>query len=184
LKADDVRRIVEWLKCQGHKRLLVRHNFSGDGLATEYPNAATPVAVAEPAPAPDPALGVLVPVDVVDALGVVRMTPVREDEVHLAPQNRGNLVLVIQEILPVVSPEVGVHLAGSLNHGVADYRRLLFPKETEDVVSAAADSHLGRDGVFFEELVTELLKLVHVSRVDQSLKPLIAELFREIGNFT
>ena len=43
-------------------------------LATENPIVVVPVVV-QPVPVPDPALGVLVPVDVVDVLGVVGVTP-------------------------------------------------------------------------------------------------------------
>ena len=43
-------------------------------LATENPVVVVPVVV-EPVPVPDPALGVLVPVDIVDVLGVVGVPP-------------------------------------------------------------------------------------------------------------
>jgi len=133
--------------------------------------------VAEPSPVLDPAVDA--PVDAEDVLGVVGVTPIREDEDHLPPQAHGDLVLVLQDVLALVLPEVGGHDLGARDHLVADHRRLVSPQEAENVVGATLNRHLRRERAL-DEGVAELLDLPGVGRVDQSREPLVTELLQQV----
>lgn len=127
----------------------------------------------------------MVPKDVADILGVAGATPVGEDEHDLAPQTHGDILLVVQQVLAVVLPEVGVHVLGARDHLVVEHRRLVFPQEAEDIVGAAIDRHLRRErGCIPHEGIAELLDLPGVGRVDQSCEALVAELIQEVRHGT
>lgn len=83
-----------------------------DGLATEHPVAAVPVA-AEPDPVLDPAAAV--PVDEGNVLGVIGVPPVREDEDDFAPQRDGDLTMVREEMLALLHAEMRLHLLGPID---------------------------------------------------------------------
>lgn len=142
-------------------------------LATEHPTAVAP-ADDEPVPVPHPA--VAVPVDTVDAVGVAGETPVRENEHHLVAQGDWDVLLVVQQVLPVILAEVGVHLLGSLDHGMADHRLLVSTQETKYVVGAVARGEAGRHDVFDEQLLRELADSIRVVGADQSAEELVADL--------
>lgn len=105
--------------------------------------------------------------------------PVREEEDHLAPQARRDLVLIPQDVLAVVLPEVVGHLLGAGNQLVVDQRRLTLPQEAEDVVGATLDRHL-RGETSLDEGVAELLDPPGVFRIDQGREPLVAELLQQV----
>ncbi|MAF14073.1 MAG: hypothetical protein CMI53_04260 [Parcubacteria group bacterium] len=109
-------------------------------LATEHPIAAAP-GEAEPVPVLNPA--VAVPTDESNALGIVGMTPVWEDENDLAPKSFRDFLLVIQEILAVVLAQIGLHFLGALDHHGTGYRFLVSSQEAENLIGAVANGHGG-----------------------------------------
>lgn len=138
--------------------------------------------VADPVPALDPAA--VAPVDVIDDLGVVGVTPTGEDEDDLATEGDGDVLLVVEQILPVLLAEVRRHLLGTLDHGGTDHRPLALPQEAENVVGTVTDGQLrGEDGGLDED-VAELLDLPGVTRVDQGREALGTELLLEVSQFT
>ena len=150
-------------------------------LAAEDPNVTEPVGVAETAPALDPTDAVAE--DVGNELGRVGVPPVREHERHFAAEYGRDLVLVLQETLAVLLAEVGVHLLDARHHCVAVHGLLVPLEEAEDVVGATADGDDGGKGGL-EEFIAEILGLARVVRVEQSLPPLFAELFLQVGQLS
>ncbi len=146
-------------------------------LATQAATAAVPV-VDEPAPVLDPALGAPRPVDVVDVLGVIGMTPVREHEDDLAPQLLGDVALMLQEVFAFLLAEVGVHLLGPVDHHRTANALLVSSQEAERIVDAIADGQ--RDGQRLRELPDSL----GVVRADQSREEYVADLPLKVSRRT
>jgi len=161
-------------KCPRDKVPVPRTQGDKILLATKKTIVAIPIAVVEPAPVLNPAADV--PVNVTGVLGIAGTTPVGEDEYHFPSQSNGDVLLMFKQILPVVFAEISVHLFGSVDHNVADYRFLTSLEEMENVINVVVDGHFGRHDVF-DKTVTEILDLASVVRTDQSLKHLLTKLF-------
>lgn len=112
-------------------------------LAAEHPTVAVPD-VDEPVPELIPTAAA--PSEARDFPGSVGVPPAREYEDDLAAEDGRDLVLVREEELAVLLSEVGTHLLGAGDHRTARDAVLALPEEGEDLVSAAADRDLGREG--------------------------------------
>jgi len=155
-------------RTQGSKRLL---------LAAEDAAAAAPAAAVEPVPELDPA--VVVPVEARDVLGVAGAPPVREDERDLAAKRDGNLVLVFQDVLPIVLAQVRGHLLGARDHHLALDLRLGSLQETEQVVGTTSDGHGGGDAAI-QQLLGELAHGRRVVGADEGVEQIIAQLLLQV----
>ena len=103
------------------------------------------------------------------------MAPVREDEHDLAAKSGRNVLLVVEQVLAVVLAQIRIHLLGPLDHGAAGHVVLALPQEAENLVSAASDHDLGRQGAL-EEALGELANRLRVVGAYQRLKELVPEL--------
>ncbi len=148
-------------------------------LAAENPSTVATPLLAEPDPGLNPLA--VVPVDVGDVVGTVRAAPVREDQGDVATERGRDLVLVLQDVLPIVLTGMSRQLLGPLDHGVANDRLLVPPEVAEEVIDPTTDLH-HRRGRILDELLNERPNRVGVVGADQDSEQPVSELPLQVSH--